>query len=84
MPYKKRPPVPESEMDRSRYEGHYTICQFLRDIYHIAGEERIDREQIRLKCRIGISMTKAMNERLKYYHHKYEEHLDMPEFQEED
>lgn len=76
MPYKRREPVPESEMDRKRWEGHYTICQYLRDIYCLT-----DNEEIRMKCRVGMAMTKAMNDRLQYYRHKYDEKLDMPEFE---
>jgi len=79
MPYKRRDPVPESEMDRDRWEGHYTICQYLRDIYHLT-----DNTEIRMKCRVGMAMTKAMNDRLQYYRHKYDEKLDMPEFKEEE
>lgn len=78
MPYKRREPVPESEMDRSRYNGHYTICQKLRDMYH-----RIDDPSVKLDIRICMAMSKAMNNRLQYYRHKYEENLDMPEFQED-
>ena len=78
MPYKRRQPASEFEMDRKDYEGHYSICQFLRDIYHIT-----DNSEIKMKCRVGMAMTKAMNDRLQYYKHKYEEKLDMPEFEEE-
>ena len=77
-PYKRREPVPESEMDRGRYNGHYTICQKLRDMYH-----RIDDPYIKTEIRICMAMSKAMNNRLQYYRHKYEEQLDMPEFQED-
>ena len=77
MPYKHREPVSISEMDRGRYGGHRTICQTLRDIYHI-----IDNEDVKLKCRLAMAMAKAMNDRLQYYKHKYEEKLDMPEFEE--
>lgn len=62
MPYKRYEPVPESEMDKDRYHGHYTICQYLRDIYHMT-----DDEEIKMKCRIGMAMTKAMHKRLKHY-----------------
>ena len=77
MPYRRRDPVTESEMDRGRYDGHYTICQYLRDVYHAT-----DDGEIRLKCRVMVAMAKAMNDRLQYYRHKYEEKLDMPEFEE--
>ena len=67
MPYPHREPVPESEMDRSRYEGHHSICQTLRDMYH----ETTD-ENIRLKLRLCMSMAKAMNKKLQEYKHKEE------------
>ena len=63
-------------MDIKDYEGHYTICQYLRDIYHLT-----DNEDIRMKCRVGMAMTKAMNSRLQWYKHKYDEKLVMPEFE---
>lgn len=62
MSYKRRKPVPEKEMDKSRYEGHHTVCQTLRDIYHLT-----DDEEIKYKCRLGMSMTKAMHKKLKKY-----------------
>jgi hypothetical protein len=65
MPYKRRNPVSESEMDRTRYERHHTICQTLRDIYHMTTDS-----EIKLKCRVGVAMAKAMQERLKFYHKK--------------
>lgn len=71
MPYKRRQPVPEAVMDNTRYNGHHTICQTLRDIYHIT-----DNPDIKLKCRLGMAMAKAMQERLKYYKNKYEPALD--------
>ena len=77
MPYKRREPVPESEMEKGRYDGHYTICQYLRDVYHMTHDP-----VIKEKCRIMVAMAKAMNDRLQYYKHKYEEQLDMPEFEE--
>lgn len=70
MPYKRYDPVPESEMFKERYRGHYTICQFLRDIYQMT-----DNEEIKMKCRIGIRMTKKMHERLKYYKSREQERL---------
>lgn len=77
MPYKRRQPVDEKEMekeelstewemDRTRYLGHHTICQTLRDIYHMT-----DNEELKLKCRLAMSMAKAMNEKLKWYKEKY-------------
>ena len=65
MPYKHHDPVPESEMAFNRYDGHHTICQTLREIYRMTNNE-----EIKLKCRIGLAMTKAMHKRLKYYKKK--------------
>ena len=62
MPYKHREPVPISEMDRSRYDGHHSICQFLRDIFHMT-----DNEEIKMKTRVAMAMAKAMHDRLKKY-----------------
>jgi len=62
MPYKKYPPVDEATMDRKRFEGHHSVCQTLRDIYHLT-----DDPEIKLKCRLAVAMTKAMHERLKWY-----------------
>jgi len=62
MPYKNREPVSEKIMDIKDYEGHHSICQFLRDIYHKTNDE-----EIKLKCRVAVAMAKAMNEKLKWY-----------------
>ena len=67
MPYKKREPVSENEMDRKRWEGHHTICQKLRDIYHMT-----DNSDVRLNLRLAMAMAKAMNDKLQYYKHKEE------------
>jgi hypothetical protein len=66
-PYKRRDPVSESEMDRTRWEGHHTICQTIRDMYHMT-----DDPYIRLKLRLAMAMAKAMNDKLQYYKHKEE------------
>lgn len=66
MGYKRREPVPEKEMDKTRWEGHHTVCQTLRDIYHLT-----DDEEIRYKCRLAMSMSKAMHEKLKWYKKTY-------------
>lgn len=58
----KREPAPLWEMDKARWEGHHSICQTIRDIYHMT-----DNEELKLKCRVAMAMTKAMNERLKEY-----------------
>lgn len=62
MSYKRRDPVSLSEMDRSRYDGHHSICQFLRDIFHLT-----DNEEIKMKTRVAMAMAKAMNNQLKKY-----------------
>lgn len=65
MPYKHRDPVPEKEMNIIDYEGHHSICQFLRDIYHMETNE-----EIKIKLRITMAMAKAMNSKIQYYKHK--------------
>jgi len=62
MSIRKHKPSSIKKIENPRYKGHHTICQFLRDIYALT-----DDEEIRLKCRIGLSMTKSMHERLKKY-----------------
>ena len=62
MPYKRHEPVSVQEMDRSRYDGHHSVCQMLRDIYHLT-----DNEEIKLKARVAMAMTKSMHEKLKKY-----------------
>ena len=86
MPYKHHNPVSEGEMgrrnteelifeyvkpidtgtmDKHRYEGHHSVCQQLRDIYHMT-----DNQDIKLKCRLAMAMTKSMHEKLKWYKNK--------------
>ena len=62
MPYKRREPVSEKTMLNTRYKGHHTICETLREIYIST-----DDEEIKLKCRLATSMAKAMQNRLKKY-----------------
>lgn len=62
MPYKRRKPVPEREMLKTRWEGHHTICQTLRDLYQMT-----DDEEIKEKLRLAMAMAKAMHQRLKAY-----------------
>ena len=62
MSMRRHEPVSVSKIEKTRYKGHHTICQFLRDIYSMT-----DNEEIKMKCRIGLSMTKSMHERLKKY-----------------
>lgn len=62
MSMRRHEPVSIRQIENTRYKGHHTICQFLRDIYSMT-----DNEEIKMKCRIGMSMTKSMHERLKVY-----------------
>ena len=70
MSYKKRKPVPERDMLKSRYAGHHTICETLREIY-----QSTNNEDIKLKCRLAMSMAKSMHERLKKYKKEADERL---------
>ena len=69
MPYPRHNPVSEEEMLKpaseeemafSRYAGHHTICQTLRDIWAMTHDE-----EIKLKCRLAVAMAKAMHRKLK-------------------
>ena len=62
MSYKRYDPVPEVMMDKTRFEGHHSVCQMLRDIYHLTGNE-----EVKMKARIAMSMTKKMHNKLKKY-----------------
>ena len=62
MSYRRREPVPEKAMLKDRYAGHHTICETLREIYQMSSDE-----DIKLKCRLAMSMAKAMQDRLKKY-----------------
>jgi hypothetical protein len=70
----KREPAPLEEMDKTRWEGHHSICQTLRDIYHMT-----DDAGLKLKCREAMAMTKAMHEKLKQYK-QMEEELNLKEY----
>ena len=65
MPYKRREPVTVREMEKTRWEGHHTVCQTLRDIYQMT-----DDPEVKLKARLAMAMAKAMHERLKKYKQK--------------
>lgn len=67
MPYPHHEPIDIKEMDRARYDGHHSICQFLRDIYHLADNGETNKEEIRLKARVAMSMAKSMLNKLKEY-----------------
>lgn len=75
MPYPRHTPVSEEEMLKpateeemafARYAGHHTICQTLRDIWAAT-----DNDEIKMKCRLAISMAKAMHKKLKEYNQKF-------------
>jgi len=74
MPYRRHEPVSEAEMDRKRYDGDNTLCQTLRDMYHLTTDP-----VIMLKCRLAFSMSKAMCKRLTAYKEKYG--IQQPEYQ---
>lgn len=65
MSYKKHAPVSVQKMMRTRYHGHNTVCQKLRDIF-IKTED----EEIKLMCREAMAMAKAMHNKLKRYKQK--------------
>ncbi|NIP27596.1 MAG: hypothetical protein GWN94_22915 [Phycisphaerae bacterium] len=71
MAYKRREPVSEKEMSKNRYDGHYTICQKLREIYAAT-----DDKDIKMDCRIAMAMAKAMHERLKAYKKQQQQDKD--------
>ena len=62
MSYKRRKPVDEREMLKTRWQGHHSICQKLREIYN-----ETENENIKLNCRVAMAMAKAMQEQLKKY-----------------
>jgi len=53
-------PVPESFMDQENKIN--TICETLRQIYHLT-----DNEEIKLKCRVAMTMAKKMAFKLSAY-----------------
>jgi ABC-type Zn uptake system ZnuABC Zn-binding protein ZnuA len=54
----KHEPVPESAM--KWISDKYSICEILREIYN-----QTEKQDIRYKCRVAVSMAKAMSKRLK-------------------
>jgi hypothetical protein len=55
-------PVPIRQMERHFYDGFNTICQVLRDIYHMT-----DDENIRLELRVAMAMAKKMENHIREY-----------------
>lgn len=62
MSYKKVDPWPHNKMMRKRYNGHFTICAKLKELY----QNETDPEK-RTELAICVAMAKKMHERLKYY-----------------
>ena len=69
MPYPRVHPATEEEMSeaasiqemkKNRWKGHYTICRKLRDMYH-----SVDSPDLKMECRIMVTMAKKMHEKLK-------------------
>jgi hypothetical protein len=60
MPLRKHDTVSEDEMNW--LSPNHTICQLLREIYH----KSTDAES-RFKCRVAVSMAKAMSHKLEKY-----------------
>ena len=53
-------PVSTRQMDRHFYDGYNTICQVLRDIYHMT-----DDEKIRMELRVAMAMAKKMEDHIR-------------------
>lgn len=64
-PVRKHEPCPESYME-NQYPLN-TICQLLRDTYHLT-----DDPQIRVNLRIAVSMAKSMVRQLKRYQESWD------------
>ena len=61
MPIGPVEPYPEKSMEKT--SPAYTVCEVLRQIYH----EAEGNDSIRLKCRIAVTMAKAMDTKLREY-----------------
>ncbi len=66
MPYPRHKPAPEEAMDRTVFEGENTLCQTIRDMYHMTEDP-----EIRLKLRVALTMSKSMCRKLMEYRDKY-------------
>ena len=60
--YEKVMPTSIGVMKKKRYHGHNTICEKLREIYMLT-----DNDEIKMKCRIAMTMAKNMHNKLKSY-----------------
>lgn len=65
MPIGPVDPYPEKSMEKTF--PLYTVCEVLRQIYH----EAEGNDSIRLKCRIAVTMAKAMDTKLREYNEKF-------------
>ena len=68
MGYKRVEPWPHNKMMRKRYQGHFTICAKLKELYQNESDP-----EIRKELAICVTMAKKMHERLKYYKKKEEQ-----------
>lgn len=59
------PPVPLRQMSRHYYDGFNTLCQYLRDIWHLMNEQELDKEDIRMKLRVAMAMAKSMDKAIR-------------------
>lgn len=64
---RKYKPMSEKAMDLPGRQG--TICQTLRDIYHVVSDE-----SVQYKLRVCMAMAKAMNKKLKEYRNASQQH----------
>ena len=55
-------PAPEWMMEKEGRGDGDTVCQVIREIYHLTGDE-----EIRMKCRVAVAMAKRMAGKLKWY-----------------
>lgn len=66
-PYKSVVPLYlEHHMDRRDLHGHNTICSIIQEIYLIT-----DDEEIKLRCRTAMTMSKKMDKKLKEYKERF-------------
>ena len=66
MPYPRVEMVSEEQMLRDRHPNHHSICETIREIY-----EMTEIPEVKLRCRIAMSMAKKMHFKLKEYRDMY-------------
>lgn len=77
---------PVSHESMYRVGPRYTICECLREIYHlIVSAENgsgLDPEQVRIRVRTAVAMAKAMNKKLQEYKADWDDQFydDNPSF----